>query len=179
MAPPPNCATEFILAGRRNSTMRWPMDRVLYRIMLVIILIFGVIGIFLPPYIGITADHGTLSELGKAFLIAGVLGFTIEPWMRKALARDVFSAAFGYYMPDDFKTEIVRIASNRIICTRHTMDIRLQEVDDQNVRVCTTVERYFENIGATPALLRAMTWIDEWGYPEKTTVVRCEISEPD
>lgn len=76
-----------------------------------------------------------LTELSYAMVIFGALGLTIEPTMRKALARDVFRAAFGYHMPDDFKTEIARIASHTIICTKHLMDVEIEDIENDRVKV--------------------------------------------
>ena len=94
-------------------------------------------------------------ELSNAFFIAGFLGLSLERSMRKAAARDVFRAAFGYNFPPDFKDEIARISDVRVLCTRHLMDVRIQEIDNDTVRVTLIVERHFKNIGRRPALLRA------------------------
>jgi hypothetical protein len=151
------------------------MNRVVYRLILGAIFILGCAEIVVPIQLGWTWDRGLLLEFGKAFVIAGILGFTIEPWMRKALARDVFSAAFGYYMPNDFKAEIARITSGRKICIKHIMDVKIEEIDQNSVRITLLVERHFTNIGVWPVLHRAMIWVDEWGYPEPSEIIRCEI----
>jgi hypothetical protein len=57
-------------------------------------------------------------ELSNALFIAGALGLSLEPWMRKAVARDDFRAAFGYNFPRDFKDEIARISDVRVLCTK-------------------------------------------------------------
>jgi hypothetical protein len=174
-----NTAAELFL-GERATEMeghsnRWPMNRVVYRLILGAILMLGVAGVVVPIQFDWRWDHGILLEFGKAFIIAGILGFTIEPWMRKALARDVFSAAFGYHMPDDFKAEIARIASGRKICTKHIMDVKIEAINHDSVRLTLLVERHITNIGVTPVLHRAMIWVDEWGHPELSEIVRCEI----
>jgi hypothetical protein len=101
--------------------MRWLLDRKVYHAGLTLLLFVGLACIIVPLRVSWN-DYGILEELGKAPIIAFVLGITIEPWMRKGLARDVFSAAFGYSMPDDFKEEIIRISSQRTICTKHIME---------------------------------------------------------
>ena len=144
--------------------MRWQADG-FHRIILALLLLVGLVLIVVPSLNEWVWDHGVLSELGKALVIAGILGFTIEPWLRKALARDVFSAAFGYHMPDDFKAEIARIANYKVICTKHIMDVRIRALESDKVRVRVTIERHFKNIGSAPTCHRAMIWIDEWGFP--------------
>jgi hypothetical protein len=113
--------------------------------------------------------------LGKAFVITGILGFTIEPWIRRALARDVFSAAFGYTMPDDFKEQLKRIADYKVLCTKHRMYVRIKDASDGHVRVTITVERTFSNIGTSSVPIKAMVWIDELGFNEAVEIHRCEI----
>jgi hypothetical protein len=145
-----------------------------YRILLFMFLILGMGLIFIPLRFGVDY-YGIPPELGKALIVAFVLGITIEPWMRKAIAKDVFSAAFGYYMPQDFKDQIARIASHRIICTKHIMDVRIKELNSDEVQIIVTVERHFENIDTLPKLHRAMTWVDEWGSQQPSKITRCEI----
>jgi hypothetical protein len=117
------------------------------------------------------------TEFSNAGIIFGALALTLEPFMRRAFARDVFRAAFGYHLPDDFKDEIARIAGHRVICTRHIMDVRIKEMDcdRDSVSVLVTVERHFTNISAYPVLHRASTWVDEWGFSKPTKINQCEI----
>jgi hypothetical protein len=139
----------------------------------------GVIGLVLvigPSPFSWKWDLGILSDLGKAFVIAGTLGFTIEPWIRKALARDVFNAAFGYYMPDDFKEELRRIASDyKVLCTKHIMNIRINAIADQLVRVNVNIERTFTNIGTSSVPVTAIVWIDELGFTSPVEITKCTI----
>jgi len=155
--------------------MRWATDRLFFRLLLLAVLIIGFCGVILPPILKVSWDYGILDELGKALLIAGILGFTIEPPLRRAIAKDVFSAAFGYHMPDDFKDEIARISSYRIICIKHIMDVRIRRYDDSRVLVHVFIERTFQNIGSTIARIQAQNWIDEWGADHKSAIIRCDI----
>jgi hypothetical protein len=148
--------------------MNFPLERIIHLICLVVIFVFGAILVFF-------LQEGVWAELGKALIVAGVLGVTIEPWLRKAFARDVFRAAFGYNMPEDFKDKVAEIASRRIICTKHILDVRIQELPNDQVRVLTTIERTFENIGNFPVLHKNTFDIDEWGFSEQTQILRCEI----
>jgi hypothetical protein len=121
-------------------------------------------------------DHGIVVAIGTALLIAPIVAVGIEQWMTKRIARDVFRAAFGYHFPEDFKTEIARIASHSVICTRHIMDVRLRALDTESVLVIVTVERHFQNISANEESHAALVWIDEWGFPEKKSkIIRCDI----
>ena len=160
--------------------MRWPKDET-HRISLAIIVVFGLAGVVLHPLIfPANWDEGVLPEVGKAFLIAGILGFTIEPWLRRAFARDVFSAAFGYHMPDDFKQEIARISGYRTICIKHIMNVKIKTIDENHVSINVVIERTFHNIGSERHSFSASTWVDEWGISgNPSKIVRCEIFTQD
>jgi hypothetical protein len=182
--PSPSRAVEFILSSptREEGLMRWqwPKDET-HRLILAAIVLIGIGALIFDPIVFPSSwDNAILSEAGKAFIIAGILGFTIEPWLRRAFARDVFSAAFGYHMPDDFKQEIAKISSYRLICTKHIMNVRIQSVDDKYVSINVVIQRTFENFGADAREFRASIWIDEWGVPNhRSEIVRCEIFTQD
>jgi|SRR5215472_16622321 len=96
--------------------------------------------------------------------------------MTKRIARDVFTAAFGYHFPEDFKAEISRIVRHSVICTRHIMDVQLQPLDHENIRAVVTIARYFENISANEQTQNSLIWIDEWGFPnENSKIILCEL----
>ena len=56
------------------------------------------------------------------------------------------------------------------------MDVRIKALPNNSVKVIVTVERHFTNVGNAPILHRAMAWIDEWGFSEKSEILRCAIS---
>ncbi len=152
-----------------------------HRILLAIIVVIGLCAVISDPLLFPSHwDNGVLAEAGKAFVIAGILGFTIEPWLRLAFAKDVFSAAFGYHMPDDFKREIARISGYRTICIKHIMNVRIREIDANHVSINVVVERTFQNFGSDTQPFSASTWIDEWGIlGNPSAIVRCEIFTQD
>ena len=162
------------MADDRDTGSR--TDRRLHRTVLLGTILLGVL--CLSSYMKLfefTWDRIILPEIGKAFIIAGVLGVTIEPLLRKAMAKDVFRAAFGYNMPTEFRDELAQIASHRIICIRHLMEVRIAETKDNKLRVTLTIEREFKNLGNRPVLRRAYLHRDEWDFDEPTLVSRCEI----
>jgi hypothetical protein len=116
-------------------------------------------------------------EVGTALMIASVLAFTIELWMTKRIARDVFRAAFGYSMPEHFKEEIQRIADHRLICTTHRMYVNIELVCGEDaVRVTTNTYREIRNIGPGRETYAGSISVDEWGFLEKSQIIRCTIS---
>jgi hypothetical protein len=152
------------------------MERLIYPGIPLVALAAGVAYFVLSSIYEWRWAHDLLRELSTALFIFGALGLSLEPWMRKAVARDVFRAAFGYNFPPDFKDEIARISDVRIICTKHLMQVKIQEIDNDTVRVTLIVERHFQNIGRRPVLQRAMIWVDDWGFTEGAKIIRCTIS---
>jgi hypothetical protein len=161
------------MATDSDSGLR--LDRRLHKFGLLMLIVAGVLGLISHELVGFSWDRNIVPEAGKALIIAGVLGFLIEPWLRKAMAQDVFRAAFGYDMPEEFREELVRIASHRIICIRHLMEVRIIETNNDMLRITLTIEREFKNVGSRPVLLRAFVHRDEWGFDDPTMVTRCEI----
>jgi hypothetical protein len=159
---------------------QWPKDET-HRLILATVVLLGIGALIFDPIIFPSNwDNAILSEAGKAFVIAGILGFTIEPWLRRAFARDVFSAAFGYHMPDDFKQEIAKISSYRLICIKHIMNIRIRNIDDKHVSINVIIERTFKNFGADAREFRTSILIDEWSVPNnRSEIARCEIFTQD
>lgn len=166
------------LVGQLNELQR-RMRRLRKHLGIIILISSGVLGIILiavPLWLRWEQDHGITVAIGTALLIAPIVAVGIELWMTKRIAQDVFRAAFGYHFPDDFKAEIDRIASHSVICTRHTMDVKLQPLDDDYLRVIVTIAREYENISATEQSHNSFVWIDEWGAPgEASKIIRCDL----
>lgn len=129
---------------------------------------------FIEPY-------GAIPEgVGIAFLTASTLGFTIDRWMKKEIAADVFKAALGYILPEEFKNEIQRIISFKFMCEHHKMHLRVEKIGTDYVRVTTKLERKLTNITSIPESICTYAHIDEWGFSdEKSKVVSCSLVGPD
>jgi hypothetical protein len=101
--PSPSRAVEFILSSptREERLMRWqwPKDET-HRLILAAIVLIGIGALIFDPMVFPSSwDNAILSEPGKAFIIVGILGFTIEPWLRRAFARDVFRLRLAITCP--------------------------------------------------------------------------------
>lgn len=115
-------------------------------------------------------------ELGTAFLIAAVLAFTVDTWLKQGLARDAFAAAMGYLLPSELRQEVRRISGYKVLCTRHHLHIVLKIIDGDTVEVTAMCERVLENISNDVMKQGASVEIDEWGYSErKSEIIECEI----
>jgi hypothetical protein len=150
-------------------------ERLIYPGIPIATIVLGIAYMVLSYVFELRWAHELLTELSYALIIFGLLGLSLEVWMRQAFARDIFRAAFGYHMPPDFKDEISRIAEQRIICIKHIMDVKIREVGKESVRVTFAVERHLRNIGNYSAGQKAYLELDDWGFNEPATILKCEV----
>lgn len=146
-----------------------------YLATLTILAVLGLVGIIMPSVLAWKWDHGVINELGVAFLIAAILGATIDRWMKTSIAKDVFEAAFGFLVPEEFKKEIRRILGHRFMCIKHEMHFSVNKLDAETVRVTTSTERVFRNITNSPERLTPLIHIDDWGYNEKSEIIKLAV----
>jgi hypothetical protein len=114
--------------------------------------------------------------IGTALFIAPIIAVGIERWMTKRIARDVFRASLGYSMPPHFKNEILRIADQKLICTRHVMWVNMEMIENDNVRVGVIFQRTIKNIGPGDQEFPGVIHIDDWGFAEQSKIHRFEIT---
>jgi hypothetical protein len=144
--------------------------------------VIGVIGavglglIFLPNVFDWKWDHGVLRDIGIAALTAAFLGATIDRWLKSEIASDVFKAALGYILPDEFRDEVRRITSYKFICEYHFLIIEIEIIDKDCVRVTSMLERTIKNITSEVLPCKNYLAIDEWGFPQqKSEIIDCQI----
>src|ERR1700688_3977903 len=104
-------------------------------------LIAGLILIFVPHFWGIKWDYGITPEIGIAFLVAAILGFTIDRWLKAELRTDAFLAAIGHILAPEFRSEVFRIIGYKLICERHSLVVEIAPVATNIVKVTSSVER--------------------------------------
>jgi hypothetical protein len=118
-------------------------------------------------------------EIGIALVIAAVLGGTVDTAFKIELVRDAFFAAFQYAFPPPLRGEILRIMRYRLICEKHFLLVRLEEIDKDTVRVTCEVNRRIKNVGSSPEKIRPRLHIDEWGFAEKSKILECRMEMSD
>lgn len=75
------------------------------------------------------------------------------------------------------RSELSRLAGHKYICDRHILKIKIEEIDDQNVRVTCGCQRVFKNISNSTLSLAGAVSVEEWNSPiEKTTIIECQIT---
>jgi hypothetical protein len=85
---------------------------------LAVFLVFGLALIFIPHFFEWRWDYGIVPEIGVALVVASILGFTIDRWLKAEIRRDVFLASIGHVLLPEFRDEVSRIVGYVLICER-------------------------------------------------------------
>lgn len=146
---------------------------------LVILAAFGVLALVIPSNIGFASDHGVVEAIGTAILVAAILGFTIDRWMKSEIASDVFRSTLGYILPPEFQGEISKIVSFKFVCDEHEMWYDIKKLTADTVSCRVRCERTLRNITNVSQKQNASVNIDDWGFDDKSAIHRCEILDRD
>lgn len=139
-------------------------------------LVLGLGLVFVPHYWKWTWDFGITSEIGVAFLVASILGFTIDRWLKADIAADVFKAAIGHVLPEEFRPEVARIIGYKMICERHALFVEITKAGNESVKVQTSLERTIRNRSAYSEKIANFIHIDEWGRTVgKSKILECAL----
>jgi hypothetical protein len=142
---------------------------------LALFLALGLALIFIPHFFEWRWDYGIAPEIGVALVVASILGFTIDRWLKAEIRRDVFLASIGHVLLPEFRDEVSRIVGYALICERHLLLIKIETIGGRLVRITSHVERTIRNRSAYPQSARNVTHMDEWGYQNvgASEVIEC------
>lgn len=114
-------------------------------------------------------------EIGKAFVVASVIGWGVDEALKNDLVRNAVSAALGYLLPDSLKPELNWLYDQQIIA-QQIYSVRLEHFPEQGaVKFHGTYHRRIENISDGKAKVRLGGGTDEWFHPMgESTIETCE-----
>ncbi|HXC27609.1 MAG TPA: hypothetical protein VNV38_06610 [Stellaceae bacterium] len=135
--------------------------------------------LIVPSVTNLAADHGVVEAIGTAFLVAAILGFTIDRWMKAEIASDVFRSTLGYILPPEFQGEIAKIVSFKFIGDEHEMWYDIEQITSDTISCRVRCERTLRNITNVSQKQNASIHIDDWGFDNKSAIHRCEIHDSD
>ncbi len=115
-------------------------------------------------------------EFGKAFVIAGILGWAIDEALKQDLVREAVAASLGYLLPERLKPELRWLYDQKIL-VQQTYAVRLEHFPEEKaVKFCGTYNRRFENVSGEKTELQIGGGTDEWFHPKGETVIdACEF----
>lgn len=126
-------------------------------------------------------DYGITREIGVALIVAAILGFTIDRWLKAELRTDAFLAAIGHVLAPEFRAEVSRIIGYKLICERHYLLVQIKSIGSGLVKINSSAERHIRNKSAYPQTIKSMAHIDDWDYPGggQAKVTECELEIGD
>jgi len=103
-----------------------------------------------------------VAEVGKAFIVAAILGWAVDEALKNDLVRNAVSAALGYLLPDRLKPELGWLYDQKVLATQ-TYNVRLEHFpENHSVILHATVHRRVENICGQRTDVRVAGGSDEW-----------------
>jgi hypothetical protein len=117
---------------------------------------------------------GIADDVGIALLVASVLGFTVDRWMKIDLTADAVQASLGHVLLPEFRSEVARIIGYKTICTKHTLLVHIEKVSSDVVRVTCSVERMVINRSSYDEDVKQFVHADEWGFKNhQSEILEC------
>ena len=161
----------------KGNKMNRCISRAQVKIWLVLgsLIAIGVCGILWHGLIPLAWVDVLVKELSSALIVAGVLGVTVDTFLKKELARDVFTTAFNYVLPKELKDEVRRIIEYKFLCIESNTIIKLTPIQNDLMRVNMSHERLFENISDHGAQFMATFALDEWGFDSHSAIEECRL----
>jgi hypothetical protein len=131
---------------------------------------------------GISWSH-IRTALGESFIVAAALGFTVDFFYKRALARDAFEASLGYLLPEELKPELRWIYGQQIICVEHQQQITVRWIDDEHpgeqrrVRVDYELFRTMRNVSNERFEHPTFASVEEWfrGEPSDVDLIEAVV----
>jgi hypothetical protein len=144
------------------------------RARLVIILAIGVAVVAASK--GAPWYEGIVHDLGIAFVVAAILGLTVDFALKTEIARDAFKATLGYILRPEFRDEVARITGYKFLCEHHVLLIEIKLLENNTVEVTTSIERTIRNITAYSEKARNFIYIDDWGFENgPSQIIACNL----
>jgi hypothetical protein len=112
-------------------------------------------------------------DFSVALFVAGILAASVDVFFKTEFAKDVFNAAFSYFLPDELKQEIRRIIEYKFLCVKHHMILRLIPLDGGLFRLEISIERTVRNISRESQKVKNSFALDEWGHDQKSEIETC------
>jgi hypothetical protein len=104
----------------------------------------------------------SVSEIGKALIVAGVLGMGVDFALKRDLVRDAVEAAIGYLLPPQLRNEMEWVSGLRVIAEQTYHVTLIHKPEDHVVIVRATYDRIIKNVSGETAQVRIAGGTDEW-----------------
>jgi len=130
---------------------------------------FLIIGVLLM----LVQAAGFFHEVGIAFLIASLLGFSIDFYLHRSIAKDAFEGAMGYFLPDDVKEAVRYLGGMDWFAEKFSLTIKL-ELEGELIKCTLKTRKYLRNISNITSDRKSNIHVDDWGHAKMAEVISCE-----
>jgi hypothetical protein len=132
-------------AYRTDSAMvRWLDDHRSLVVFLLLIVVGLVLALYHDalPWVSVRSTGRTLAD---ALIVAGILGMTVDYFLKRALIKDVGSIFIGWALPQEIRTRIREVSETSIVRKNYDVRYKLTPTDDPDwvrVEINTKAEIY-------------------------------------
>jgi hypothetical protein len=117
---------------------------------------------------------GVLDEIGKALIVAAVLGWAVDLALKQDLVRDAVEAALGYLLPPQLRNEMEWVYGQNLMAEQ-TFNIVLEHQPEKHtVIVHATYDRIIRNLSRETVKVRIAGGTDEWYRDSPATIHTAE-----
>lgn len=110
-------------------------------------------------------------DIGKALIVAAVLGWIVDSALKHDLIRDAVASAIGYLLPPELKKELRWIYDQRVLAQQDFHVVLEHDKSRKLVKLRGTVNRTLRNISAEKTEVRVGGGTDEWFNGEKESEI--------
>jgi hypothetical protein len=158
------------MAANRDNSAKWKL-----RLVVAVIAGVGVIGSIWHDGLPWQWARELARDFSVALFVAGILAASVDTFFKTEFAKDVFNAAFSYFLPEQLKQEIRRIIEYKFLCVKHEMTLKLIPSDGDLFQLEISIERTVRNISRYNQDVRNSFALDEWGHRQKSEIVLCTM----
>jgi len=150
-------AKDFAGIWRRLAVKRLLVEFILLGGLLIALPQLSITSAYLPEEL----NH-TVVELGKALLIAGILGWAIDEALKNDLVREAVAASLGYLLPERLKPELRWLYDQKVLAGQD-FNVRLEHIPEKRCVIFHgTVKRRIENVSSEKTKVKLSGGIDDW-----------------
>jgi hypothetical protein len=113
--------------------------------------------------------------LADALVVAGILGFTVDSFLKRALIRDVGAIFIGWSLPQEVRNYIRKVSQTSIVRKNHRAHFRFvlnEAKNEATVKMTSSMEVF--NFSTGVRVYRPKLSLDLRDKPDESAV-RCEI----
>jgi hypothetical protein len=163
-----------------------PLDRMRTRFsglwgFLTILIVLGCGLLVLASAIELSSPlHDLVPELGTALLVGGLLGVSVDRWLKTRLLRDAFKSLFGYLLPEELRDELDWVYTRDILCVRSDLTLTIARTGDGDLfSVRLDWSRDLRNITTRVVPFRVRLSVEEWFHADHQSRILALVATYD